>query len=69
MVEHIGAREIGVDMGGIDVTGDGREEVDVALRDGMGEAGGTADGEFVEGAVFEDAVGGGIRHVDDPSTA
>lgn len=37
------------------------EQVDIALHDGMGQAGALADGEFVEHAVLEIRFDGSIR--------
>ena len=54
MVEHIGLGIGRIDMRGVHVARYGREQVDVALRHGVRQAGRFADDQFVEGPVFDE---------------
>ncbi len=46
-----------IHQAGAGVAGDQGEEIHVLAREGSGEAGALADGDFVEGSVFQDRVG------------
>ena len=62
VVEHIRFGIGRIDMCGVHVAGRGREQVDVALRDGVRQAGRLADDHFVEGAVLDKEVHGSVLH-------
>ncbi len=68
MVEHVRCGIGGIDMRRVDVARNGCEQVDVALGDRVRQAGGLADGQFVERSVLDVKVGGSIRHGHYPSS-
>ncbi len=67
MVEHVRFGVDGIDMRGVHVACDDREQVDVALRYGVRRAGRLAEGQLVEGPVLDVGVSGFIQHQGYPS--